>query len=94
MAAERGHHALMIHLAKKFTNNAPVIQMPFSLESLKEKKESLSSMQEECERLRGIEPQVMSAIFVDNVGQPILAYCSHRPDTCPTPYPRNYNALL
>jgi hypothetical protein len=55
--------------------------MPFSVEDLKKLKDSLASIQEECDRLRGIKPQVMSTIFVDNTGVPILAYCSHQLDS-------------
>jgi hypothetical protein len=37
-------------------------------------------MEEECQRLRGVQPQVMSVIYLDNQGKPVFAYCAHRPD--------------
>ena len=64
-----------------FKENAQVIVMPFTLQNLAEKRVVVKNLEKECKKMQLLDAQVMSAIFVDKEGQPILAYCASRPDT-------------
>jgi hypothetical protein len=77
-ALEDKESLILARLARHFKEGAQVIRLPFSLETLKNSPVSMTSLETECERLEGLDEQVMSAIFVDVNGVPILAYCAHR----------------
>ncbi len=68
----------LARLAGYFMEGAQVITLPFSLETLMNSPVSMESLERECEQLEGLDAQVMSAIFVDVNGVPILAYCAYR----------------
>ncbi|KAF9003692.1 hypothetical protein BDQ17DRAFT_1326062 [Cyathus striatus] len=64
--------------ASRFFEGADIIRFPVSLEELK-KPRSRRVLEEQCAELEGKEAQVMSAIFTDKDGRPILAYFAERP---------------
>lgn len=69
----------MRRMAGHFWDCAQVIKLPFTLQSLTEKKVNKRELEAECERLQSQDAQVMSAIFKDCNGEVILAYCASRP---------------
>lgn len=77
-AAEKKYGEKMAMIADRYYENVDVVHLDFTLQFLQVSKPTVESMAGEVELLRGKEPIVMSTIYLDRNGEPILAYFGYR----------------